>query len=193
MRTDRLAGVVKCVVLLSVVVMSLMISNCASKTGRPDRINSAACAVDGTVSGVFRSKITIDHTKVFNTSQKDFCVLISFTDPVLKSKEDIFFTGADGKTKLGHELVVFDSVEGRLKAWVRIPFLSCSSDTELYLYYSDSRLTLKNSSVWDSHYKLLKHLNDTKAADIEIAHSNKLNITDEITVHAWVYSDDYRA
>ena len=49
--------------------------------------------------------------------------------------QDIVFTAADGVTRLAHEI---DSYSARgtklLNAWVRVPELSPSSDTVLYMY-----------------------------------------------------------
>ena len=67
------------------------------------------CTANPGMQYKFRKKITIDHTNVFNVNQKDFPVLVSVTDPVLKSAsygghvsnsdgDDIFFTLPDGKT-----------------------------------------------------------------------------------------------
>ena len=83
-----------------------------------------------------------------NTDQRNFPVLIRLSDPTLRSTAagghiahdqgaDLFFTQADGRTKLPHELVAYDPEQGQLEAWVEVPVLSCRQDEILYLYYGD--------------------------------------------------------
>ncbi|GAH11312.1 unnamed protein product, partial [marine sediment metagenome] len=51
--------------------------------------------------------------------------------------DDILFAAADGTTKLDHEIESFDNVTGTLVAWVRIPTLSGSVDTDVYMYFGN--------------------------------------------------------
>ena len=156
---------------------------------------------------MYKKKITIDHTKVLCRNQKNFPVLICLTDPALRlvshgghvaqSKgDDIFFVLTKNKTELAHEIIKYNPDKGELKAWVKVPFLSSENDTELYLYYGNSEhaLKYKKSDVWDSHYKIVKHLNGIADHSIEIpSSSDVLNLTKEITVEAWCYSENYQA
>jgi len=159
----------------------------------------------GSVKGKFRKKITVDHTKVLNVNQSNFPVLISVTDPALKSLsngghvsqengEDICFTLSDGKTNLSHEIILYNPETGQLKAWVRIPSLSSGIDTDFYMCYGSPEYVLKKETddVWDFHYKVVEHLSSTKKPDIELPHSENLEISEELTVAAWVYCDKYQ-
>jgi hypothetical protein len=77
---------------------------------------------------------------------------------------DIIFTASDGTTQLDHELVSYDGVTGDLVAWVKIPTLSASSDTDIYMYYGNSTISCDPSNpagVWDSNYKGVWHLDET--------------------------------
>ena len=96
----------------------------------------------------YRRPLTIDHTRVLNTDQRDFPLLIRLCDPTLRSTAsgghvahshgtDLFFTQADGRTRLPHELAAYDPEQGQLEAWVQVPVLSCRQDEILYLYYGD--------------------------------------------------------
>jgi hypothetical protein len=96
----------------------------------------------------YRTKITIDHTQVPNTDQTDFPVLIKRTETGWKTitngghvgKDnggDIYFTLSDGTTKLDHEIESYSSSTGELIAWVKIPTLSSSVNTDIYAYYGD--------------------------------------------------------
>jgi hypothetical protein len=88
----------------------------------------------------YRKKLTLNAGLV-EADQTDFPVLISFTgDSDLAAGaqsdfDDVLFTSADGTTKLSHEIEDYDSANGDLVAWVKIPFLSSSVDTEIYMYY----------------------------------------------------------
>ena len=121
----------------------------------------------------YRKKIAIDHTKVANTDQTDFPVLISTTDLDWRDTGsggqvgqtdggDFLFTTSDGLTKLHHEIDRYDNTTGELVAWVRIPTLSASTDTEIYLYYGNaSAVDQANSGgVWSSSYTGVWHLGD---------------------------------
>ena len=66
--------------------------------------------------------------------------MISFTDTdLIQTNEslgrDFVFTQSDGTTVLSHEIEEFDNTTGEIIAWVRIPTLSASSTTEMYIYY----------------------------------------------------------
>jgi len=116
----------------------------------------------------FRKSITIDNTKVSgSTSHTDFPVLVSITDTNLKdnaqsSGNDILFTSSDGNTKLSHEIESYDSSTGALVAWVKVPTLSTSADTILYMYYGNSGAANQQdvTNVWDSNYKGVWHLSE---------------------------------
>ena len=155
----------------------------------------AVHSVEQVFADGYRKKISIDNTKVFNENLKDFPVLISLTDPDLKSKSngnDIYFTLSDNNTTLSHELVSFDSRKGEMKAWLRVPLLSSTKDTDLYLCYGGG-MKESTGTVFDSHYTMVKHLKNANNPEIQVPDSENLSFTDEITVEAWVYSDNYQA
>ncbi|MEE8060684.1 MAG: DUF2341 domain-containing protein [Gemmatimonadales bacterium] len=105
----------------------------------------------------FRKKITIDSTKV-PSDQTNFPVLISLTDSDLAADaqddgDDIVFTAADGVTQLSHEIEKFDGTTGELVAWVKVPNLSSSVDTVLYMYYGHATTSSQENStdVWTGY------------------------------------------
>ena len=137
----------------------------------------------------YRRAITIDHTKIPNTDQANFPVLISGSYPYLASMAnggnvintsgfDILFTSdAGGTTPLAFERESYDSSTGAVRYWVNIPLLSHSADTVLYLFYGNPSVTSDPSSpttVWDSSYKSVWHLSDHAANGIIVdsTHSN---------------------
>ena len=114
-----------------------------------------------------KRSLTIDHTKVPST-QSNFTVLVSLTDPALKTVAngghvanangyDIgFYADSGGTTKLKWEVEKYDGTTGNLIAWVKIPSVSSSTDTVFYLMYGDSSINTDQSdppNTWDSNFK----------------------------------------
>jgi hypothetical protein len=116
--------------------------------------------------------MTIDHTKVPST-QSNFTVLVSVTDPALKTVAngghvanangyDIgFYADSGGSTKLKWEVEKYNGTTGNLIAWVKIPSVSSTTDTPFYLFYGDPSIVTNQSdpvNTWDSNYKAVYHL-----------------------------------
>jgi hypothetical protein len=119
----------------------------------------------------YRKKITVDCTKVA-ADLTDFPVLVSLSsDPDLAARaqsdgDDILFTSTDGTTKLNHEIEYFNGGTGELVAWVNVPNLSSSTDTDIYMYYGNSSCGDQENAVaaWDSSFKMVQHMDDTPAS-----------------------------
>ena len=124
-----------------------------------------------------KRSLTIDHTKVPST-QSNFTVLVSLTDPALKTVAngghvanangyDIgFYADSGGTVKLKWEVEKYDGTTGNLIAWVKIPSVSSSTDTVFYLMYGDSSINTNQSdppNTWDSNFKGVWHMNDSAA------------------------------
>ncbi|MFA6897026.1 MAG: DUF2341 domain-containing protein [Patescibacteria group bacterium] len=113
----------------------------------------------------YRKKFTIDHTKV-GASLTDFTALINLSsDADLASKaqddgNDILFTSSDGTTKLSHEIEKYTKTTGGLVAWVKIPNLSSSTNTDIYMYYGNAEAPDEQDMVnaWDPNYKMVNHM-----------------------------------
>ena len=114
----------------------------------------------------YREKITIDHTKVGNTTGtllSYFPVLVSTTSVALEytgftgghvglsTGKDVLFTLSDGTTKLNHEIESYASSTGNLISWIKVPSISTSTDTVLYMYYGNAAATDQSTTtgVWD--------------------------------------------
>ncbi|UCC20075.1 MAG: hypothetical protein JSV62_01985 [Promethearchaeota archaeon] len=114
--------------------------------------------------------ITIDHTKVNGSGyHSNFPVLISITDSDLQDKAqsgggDIAF--ANNTSWLDHEIEQYNQnyspTHAQLIAWVRIPLLSTSIDTTIFMFYGNSTIGNQENptGVWDPNYKGVWHLND---------------------------------
>jgi hypothetical protein len=74
---------------------------------------------------------------------------------------DIIFVDATETTKLDHEIEKYVSATGEIEMWVRIPTLSHTVDTVIYMYFNNSGIstTQENATgVWDSNYKAVWHM-----------------------------------
>jgi len=116
----------------------------------------------------YRKQITIDHTKVPNTDQSNFPVLINLaSDTGLRDRArtdgyDILFTSSDMVTKIPYEREKYTSDTGALVAWVKVTTLSHTTDTVLYMYYGNSGASDQQdaANVWDSSFVSVWHLKE---------------------------------
>src|SRR5450759_1394660 len=122
-------------------------------------------------SWTYRKKITIDHTKVASDSA-NFPVLVSLDSlsHINANGTDIRFTSSDGITELPREIESYST--GSLRAWVKTPTLSSSSDTAIYMYYGNAAATEPAASstygsqnVWktdgvDTSAAMVQHLKE---------------------------------
>jgi len=113
----------------------------------------------------YRKQVTINSEQVAG-DLNDFPALISLTDSKLGDHaqpdgDDIVFLDAQGHT-LSHEIESFASSTGKLVAWVRIPDLSATDDTHIYMYYGNASVQSQEDTngVWDKNYKMVQHLEE---------------------------------
>jgi hypothetical protein len=122
----------------------------------------------GRCDWAFRKQITIDRSKVTGT-HTDFPALIhiaSDDDLAAAAKSDgtsLVFTASDGTTKLSHEIESFTKATGALNAWVKVPSLSSSEDTVLWMYYGNTGAGDQQdvANVWSGGYNAVWHLKET--------------------------------
>ena len=134
--------------------------------------------------------MTIDHTKVPST-QSNFTVLVSLTDPALKTIAngghvanangfDIgFYADSGGTIRLKWEVEKYDGTTGNLIAWVKIPSVSSTTDTVFYLMYGDSSINTNQSdppNTWDSSFKAVWHLGNGSTLSLSDSTSNANNL-----------------
>jgi outer membrane protein assembly factor BamB len=127
----------------------------------------------------FRKEIRIVAAQVPGTSNlPNFPVLVSFVDPNLRSVPNggrvqnvngydiVFRNGGCAFTTLDHEIESYDPVTGTLRAWVRIPTLSATTDTFFEVYYGNPTIVSSQenvNAVWDSNFKGVWHLKENPA------------------------------
>ncbi|MBL7931006.1 MAG: DUF2341 domain-containing protein, partial [Bacteroidia bacterium] len=127
----------------------------------------------------YRKRITFDPTRVVGPIDlTNFPALISISsDNDLRTTSnsghvtsasgfDIVFTAADGVTLLDFQLEKYTASNGQYSAWVKIPSLSTSISTIIYMYYGNSAITTNQSttSVW-SNYHGVWHLENGSMTD----------------------------
>lgn len=103
-----------------------------------------------------------------STDQLNFPVLVNITDTDLKNHigqsnaNDLLFTDSNGMTKLSHEIESYTSATGTLNAWVKIPSLSATTDTNIYMYYGNGSIAAQEdpASTWSNGYIAVYHMSD---------------------------------
>ena len=116
----------------------------------------------------FRKVITIQASQV-TADQDELPGLINLpSDTELAASArndgfDISFTSDNGLTQLSHQIENFNGATGELQAWVNVPDVSSSVDTDIYLYYGNPTATNQEdpAGVWDSNYLGVWHLDET--------------------------------
>ncbi|MEN6642575.1 MAG: LamG domain-containing protein [Armatimonadia bacterium] len=143
--------------------------------------------------------LTIDHTKCGSANSSDFPLLVYLTDVDLKTTSNggyvqhaqgydlAFFSDAGLTTQLKHEVVSYNASTGAVELWVKVPTLSYSADTLVYMAFGDAGISTPQAdgvNVWSSAYKAVYHLAEarsTGAGAYKDATSNANNgtLTDE--------------
>ncbi|MHA2033398.1 MAG: DUF2341 domain-containing protein, partial [Candidatus Kariarchaeaceae archaeon] len=136
----------------------------------------------------YRKKITVDNTKVSGTSTlEDFPMLIDLYDYDLRTLvqpdgDDIAFTDVTG-TLLDYEIELFNqtynNTHAHLVAWVRVPSLSATINTNITMYYGNSTLSSQENveGVWDANFKVVHHLEEDPTGTIYDSTSNNNDAT----------------
>ncbi len=126
----------------------------------------------------FRQKITIDSAMVPG-DLTNFPVLVSVTSANLMvvpggqvgktNGGDILFTNTEGTVKYNHEVESYNSSTGELRAWVEIPAVWSTADTEFYMYYGNGGAVdqWNVNAVWDSNYQMVQHFHETSGTHFD--------------------------
>jgi hypothetical protein len=136
----------------------------------------------------YRKQITIDATKV-SADLTNFPVLIDLYDTDLHDSakvqadgDDLVFTTPSG-VKLDHEIELFDqshnTTYAHLVAWVRVPSLSATDDTDLMMYYGNkAALNQENpDGVWNNFEAIWLMNSDPSSTDLLDSTSNSHDLT----------------
>ena len=114
----------------------------------------------------YRQMITIPAAKVTG-SHAAFPVLVTEANvqPSLFANaqadgDDILFTADDGKTKIPHEIELYDADDDKLAAWVNVPAISSTANTVLYVYYGKASAANQQdaANVWTNGFVGVWHM-----------------------------------
>lgn len=145
----------------------------------------------------YKKSITIDHTKCGSADSKNYPVKISLGSNVQSADNDLKLVGSGGYVVSGsgydirpysdaaltqpldYELTYYNSSSGALEMDVRIPTLSVSSDTVIYLAFGNSSLTSDSSftGVWDGDFLGVYHLGDGSTINLGDSTNNAYSLT----------------
>jgi len=170
----------------------------ASSQADPTRTASATITLSPpcTSAYAYRRILTIDHTKVPNTDQTDFPVLVSGTYPSLATLAngghvqdangyDIILTSdPTGQIPLDFEIDNYNPVNGQMAIWVRIPTLSHTLDTPVYLWYGNPNITASQENqagVWKNNFLSVYHFGNGSAVGLQDSGSSGYALTGSAT------------
>ncbi|MDB5189263.1 MAG: LamG domain protein jellyroll fold domain protein [Parcubacteria group bacterium] len=160
------------------VPLSMLIALVVACTGiavQPDTAHAA--------SSYYRT-VTIDHTKAGSSNSTNFPILFNTTDASFMtvgnggkvqnaSGYDVrFYSNVGLTTPLAFEIDSYNGTTGQYAAWVKIPTLSASVDTVIYVGYGDASISTSQEDVantWDSNFKGVWHFRD--GATLSVANS----------------------
>jgi len=136
--------------------------------------------------------ITIDHTKCGSSNSTNFPVLISGTYSYLatvangglvtsSSGYDIqFYSDSALTTALKFERVIWSASTGLCEFYVKVPTVSSSVDTVIYMAYGNSAVTTDQqdaANTWDSNYVGVYHMGDGSSLNANDSTTNANNGT----------------
>lgn len=138
----------------------------------------------------YRQRITIDHVKIAG-DEVDFPLLIDVTDgtnlkDVSNGGHVVSPNGYDIRfydtacNELDFEIEYYDNGTGRLRCWVKIPSLSSTNDTYIYIYYGNNDPAVlaadpSSTDTWDANFGAVWHMTDLTTASIEDSTANANN------------------
>lgn len=162
----------------------------------------------------FYRTITIDRTKVPNTNQTNFPVLISGTYAGASGAADLRTTGNGGKVQntSGYDIVFasdagcssfykFERVNwgastGTVEFWVKIPTVTTATDTVFYMCYGNSSISTDQqdaANTWDSNFKGVWHLQENPTGAVPQMKDSTSNANHGTSEGSQVSSDQQSA
>lgn len=123
----------------------------------------------------YKRSITIDHTKCGSADSTNLAVLVSGTYSYLATVANggkvqnangydiAFYSDSALTTQLDHQTETYTAASGLVNYWVKVPTVSASTDTVIYMAYGDSGISTDQSdaaNTWDSSYEGVWHLRD---------------------------------
>ena len=123
------------------------------------------------------SSIIADLKTVANGGKINNTALGGVTGDLTVPADLVFAGSSDGSNKYYFEIQKYDPTTGELIAHVRIPSVSATENTVLYLVYGDPAVTVSQEvilGVWDANYAAVHHLESATytALDDSTVHGN---------------------
>ncbi|GJL86118.1 MAG: hypothetical protein DHS20C02_18930 [Micavibrio sp.] len=114
----------------------------------------------------YRQKLTID-SGMIGSDLTNFTMMLSdhhlssdFWAQVKADGSDIVVTSADGTTKLSRDMVSFDNVGESIEMHIKVPLVSSTVDTDIYLYFGNAAGTETNDTAAWSDFSGVWHLDE---------------------------------
>jgi hypothetical protein len=89
---------------------------------------------------------------------------------------DIIFTSdAAGLVTLPFERAIYNTVSGKVEFWIKVPAVSSTADTVIYILYGNAAITTDQATphtAWDSNYLAVYHLGDGTTVDLSDSTGN---------------------
>ncbi|MFH1100655.1 MAG: DUF2341 domain-containing protein [Methanobacteriota archaeon] len=134
----------------------------------------------------YSKKIVIDHTKI-QSNLTDFPIIVNITSPdfithAQTDGDDFVFISGDNTTKYDHEIESYTSTTGKLIAWVKIPSLSSTSDTNIYVYYGNPTCNNQQNvaATWSNGFIMVHHMTGGSYTELKDSTSNHWDITSAV-------------
>jgi len=128
----------------------------------------------------YRKQITINHTQLIS-DQNNFPILISTIDAdLMKARADggdiLFMNNIGVASKLYHDIDLFNQSTGKLVTWVKIPLLSSTTDTVIFMYYGNpsSLYMAYPEKVWNG-FEAVYHLSKAPTGVVQDNTGNSNN------------------
>lgn len=122
----------------------------------------------------YRKAITIDHTKI-DADLTDYPTLVKLTSSnfdfakAQPNGQDVRFTDSGGQTLLSYDREKHDAVGQSAIYWVKIPSVSSSVDTVIYVYYGNMAAAdgEDQHNVWPADAVMVQHLSETSGTHFD--------------------------
>jgi hypothetical protein len=133
----------------------------------------------------YSKRIVIDHDMVA-ADQTNFPVILpltssDFTAHAQPDGDDFVFVSADNSTVYTHEIESYNSATGELVVWVKLPLLSASQDTILYMYYGnpDCGNQQNSAGTWNNGFIEVQHMTGASMILLKDSTANHWDITSQ--------------
>jgi len=135
-----------------------------------------------------RVKVTIDSNDI-DSELTDFPLLVYLSSSSGENNDDVTevfdevgsdynaaaFTGSDGTSRLYFEVEYWNAASEEAWMWVKVPSISNTTDTDIYIYYdsiNDGSAYNSPTNVWDSNFKMVQHLEETSGTHYDSTSNN---------------------